>query len=86
MAIVWGSAVAVRSWRNYTGGEKKCGGCSGELLWLVAVMVDGCSDIEELVVAHGGAVWVNRVAVEKKEKKWWKCRKEWGLLAGLKKG
>lgn len=66
--------------------KKKCGGCSGELLWLVAVMVDGCSDIEELVVAYGGAVWVNRVAVEKKEKKWWKCRKEWGLLAGLKKG
>lgn len=53
---------------------------------MVAVMVDGCSDIKELVVAYGGAVWVNRVAVEKKEKKWWKCRKEWGLLAGLKKG
>jgi hypothetical protein len=63
--------------------KKKCGGCSGELPWLVAVMVDGCSDIEELVVAHGGAVWVNgSAAVEKKKKSDGNVRRNWGCLLG----
>jgi len=63
--------------------KRKCGGCSGELPWLVAVMVDGCSDIEEFVVAHGSAVWVNRsAAVEKKKKSGGNVGRNGGCLLG----
>jgi len=56
VALVRGYVVAVGSWRDCTGrGKKRIGSCSGKLSWLVAVMVDGCSDvnpgIEELVIA-----------------------------------
>lgn len=61
VALVRGYVVAVGSWRDCTGrGKRRSGSCSGQLSWLVAVMVDGCSDvnpgIKELVIAQSDVI------------------------------
>jgi hypothetical protein len=61
VALVSGYVVAVGSLRDCTRrGKKRSGSCSGKLSWLVAVMVDGCNDvnpgIKELVIAQSDVI------------------------------
>jgi len=53
--------------------KKRSGSCSGKLSWLVAVMVDGCSDvnpsIKELVIAQSDVIWVDGCAAMERKKK-----------------